>query len=479
MASLQDRVTLAIERDALIPPGARVLAAVSGGSDSVALLLLLLDVAGDGGFAVAGVAHVNHGLRGAQSARDEAFCRSLAARLGLAFEVRRRDVAQLARDGRVSVEVAARHARYECLAEMAAVLKADTIATGHTRDDQAETFLLRLLRGAGASGLSGVRPRRGDIVRPLLDIRRDELQAYLAGRRQAFRSDATNRDVGVPRNWIRHRLLPLLARQLNADVVEVLARDAAVLRDEAALLDRLAEETAGRLVQTDRHGGVRLDAPGLGTLPPALARRVVRLAIDRLESAQFRGFDHVEQVLAVARAARGRAAADLPGVRVERNGAGVVLYKRGASPRPASLAFRYELAVPGRADVPECACAIDVKLANRASGQLVSRQGFGGGSDVAVIDAAVAEAGLAVRSRRPGDWVRPLGLRGRKKLQDLLVDRKVPRSARDRVPLVVDAADRILWVAGHAVSQDARVTDRTRSVVVLKLIRNAEEGDEA
>jgi tRNA(Ile)-lysidine synthetase-like protein len=164
---------------------------------------------------------------------------------------------------------------------------------------------------------------------------------------------------------------------------------------------------------------------------------------------------------------------------VERNGARVVLYKRGPSLRPASPAFRYELAVPGRVVVPECECAIEVKLASRVSGQLFSRQALRDDRDVAVIDAAVAAAGLAVRSRRPGDRVRPLGLRGRKKLQDVLVDRKVPRIDRDRVPLVVGADDRILWVAGHAVSQDARVTDHTRSVVVLKLIRNAEEGDEA
>ena len=439
MASLQDRVALAIGRDALIPPGARVLAAVSGGSDSVALLLLLLDVAGERGFTVAGVAHVNHGLRGAQSARDEAFCRALAARLGLPFEVRHRNVAQLAKDGRVSLEVAARHARYACLAEMATALNADTIATGHTRDDQAETFLLRLLRGAGASGLSGVRPRRGNIVRPLLDIRRDELQAYLAGGRQPFRSDATNRDVGVPRNWVRHRLLPLLTRQLNADVIEVLARDAAVLRDESVLLDRLAEEAADRVVQEDADGSVRLDAQALGALPAGLSRRVIRAALDRLDSSRFRGFDHVEQVLAIAGAAGGRAAADLPGVRVERNGAKVVLYKRGSSPRPVSPAFNYALAVPGRADIPESGCVIEAKRARRVSGQLVSKQAFDADRNVAVIDAAVAQAGLAVRSRRPGDSVRPLGLRGRKKLQDLLVDRKVHRNDRDRVPLVVDA----------------------------------------
>lgn len=479
MTSLQDRVRQAIERDGLVPPGSRVAAAVSGGSDSVALLLLLLDVAGGCGFTVAGVAHVNHGLRGAASDRDEAFCRALAARLGVAFEARHRDAARLAADGRVSIEVAARHARYECLSEMAAVLEADTIATGHTRDDQAETFLLRLLRGAGASGLSGIRPRRGDIVRPLLDIRRDQLQAYLAGRRQPFRSDATNRDVRVPRNWVRHRLLPMLARQLNADIVEVLARDAAVLRDEAALLDQLSQETASRLLEQARDGAVSLDARGLTDLAPALARRVVRLALDRQASSRFRGFDHVEQVLAVARADRGRPAADLPGVRVERNGAKVVLYNRGTSSRPAAAAFRYELAVPGRTDIPECGCAIVVRRESHAPGQTVTRQTLGDDRERAIIDAAAAGAGLAVRSRRPGDWIRPLGLRGRKKLQDLLVDRKVPRSERDRVPLVVDARDDILWVAGHVVSQGARVTDRTRSVVVLKRIHCGEEGDEA
>ncbi|MFO7692229.1 MAG: tRNA lysidine(34) synthetase TilS [Vicinamibacterales bacterium] len=479
MASLQERVRLAIERDALVPPGSRVVAAVSGGSDSVALLLLLLDVAGACAFTVAGVAHVNHGLRGAASDRDEAFCRALSAKLGVAFEVRRRDVARLAHDGRVSREVAARHARYECLAEMAERLTADVIATGHTRDDQAETFLLRLLRGAGASGLSGIRPRLGHVVRPLLDIRRHELLAELAGRRQAYRTDSTNRDVRVPRNWVRHRLLPMLARQLNADVVEVLARDAAVLRDEAALLDQLSQETASRLIEQARDGAVSLDARGLADLAPALARRVVRLALDRQAPSRFRGFDHVEQVLAVARADRGRPAADLPGVRVERNRASVVLYNRGHGSRPTAAAFRYELAVPGRTDVPECGCAIDVRREIHAPGQPVTSQTLGDDRERAIIDAAAAGAGLAVRSRRPGDWIRPLGLRGSTKLQDVLVNRKVPRSERDRVPLVVDAHDDILWVAGHVVSQDARVTDRTRSVVVLKRIQYEEEGDEA
>jgi tRNA(Ile)-lysidine synthase len=477
--SLQDRVRLAIERDALIPPGSRVVAAVSGGSDSVALLRLLHLVSGDCRFTLACVAHLNHGLRGDESDADERFCRELASGLGIAFDVGHCDVARLARDEHVSIEVAARRARYDFFADAARRLQVDRIATGHTRDDQAETFLLRVLRGAGATGLAGIRPRRGLVVRPLLDIRRNDLLAFLASLGQDFRTDSSNRDLRIPRNWVRHRLVPLLAAHLNADIVEVLAREATVLRDEAILLDRLANEAAARLETALPEHRVRLDARALADLPLALARRVVRQALARTEDAHFHGFDHVEQVLALSRPVGERSAADLPGVRVERIGAGVVLYKRGPRFRPSASGFRYELPVPGRVTVPECGCRIEAATRKQGASQSVAAKALVVDRDTAVIDAAEAAGGLAVRSRRPGDSIRPLGLMGRKKLQDVLVDRKVPREQRDRVPLVVDADDRILWIGGHVVAEDACVTARTRSVVVLKLIRNGEEGDEA
>jgi len=477
--TLLQRVRHAIDRDELAPPGSRVLAAVSGGSDSVALFHLMHQLAGECRFVLAGVVHLNHGLRGEESDADEAFCRALAARHRQAIEVGRRDVAQMARDEHVSIEVAARRARYDFFADAAERLNADRLATGHTRDDQAETFLLRVLRGAGATGLAGIRPRRGPVIRPLLDIRRDELLAWLGSLGQSFRTDSTNRDLRIPRNWVRHRLVPLLAGHLNADIVEVLAREATVLRDEALFLDRLANDAAARLETALPDRRIRLDARALTDLPVALARRVVRQALARTENPQFRGFDHVEQVLALARPVGDRSAADLPGVRVERNGPGVVLYNREPSARAAMSGFACDLPVPGRTVVPNRGWVVEAGRKRRVSRQLVSGQAVRDNCDVAIIDAAAAADGLAVRSRRPGDWLRPLGLQGRKKLQDVLVDRKVPRNERDRVPLIVDGNDRILWVAGHVLSEDARVTDSTRSMVVLKLIRNGEEGDEA
>jgi len=477
---LQDRVRLAVERAGLIPAGSRVLAAVSGGPDSVALLRLLLALADACGFTVAGVAHLNHRLRGAESDGDEAFCRALARAHGLAFSCGRRDVAALARATHASLETAARRARYAFLEQAAARLKAGVIATGHTRDDQAETFLLRLLRGAGASGLAGIPPKRGPIVRPLLDVRRAEILAYLARLRQPFRTDSSNQDRAIPRNWVRHELIPMLARHVKGDIVDVLAREAALLRDETELLDRLALD-AGAIVERRGAGPtVALDAAALAGLPPALARRVVRRALGKTGSGRFHGFDHVEQVIDLARSAtKGSRAADLPGVRVERNGAEVVLSERGPRAPRRREAFWYRLAVPGRIAVPECGCVIEARARRWSAAELPLAKAVSAGGRRAVVAAKAAAGGLAVRSRRPGDAFRPFGMRGRKKLQDVLTDRKVPRAERDRVPLVVDAADKILWVGGHILAEEARATARTRRVVVLSMRQSGRKGREA
>ena len=284
--ALARRVLDTIRRHALLRRGDRVLVALSGGSDSVALLRLLRELEAAGELSVAGIAHLNHGLRDAANG-DEQFCRALAAELGLAFRCGSVDVRARAARLRTSLEDAGRQARYELFERVATELGADVIATGHTRDDQAETFLLRLLRGAGPRGLAGIHPRSGRVVRPLLDVGRDELRAYLAALGQPFREDESNRDLSIPRNRVRHELLPLLARDFSPGITDVLAREAEIARQDEDRLQHEAIDLLGLIVLRNEKGNsgeveaVEVDVRALRALHPALAVRVVRMVLER------------------------------------------------------------------------------------------------------------------------------------------------------------------------------------------------------
>lgn len=469
MRPLAARVRRTIRRHGLISRGGRVVVAVSGGPDSVALLHLLLELGREGDVEVAAVAHFNHRLRGAASDQDEEFCRRLASSLSLAFTTESADVAAAARHDRVSIEQAGHRLRYAFYDRAAARHQADRVAVGHTRDDQAETVLLRLLRGAGPEGLAGMHPRAGCVVRPLLAVTRDELREYLAAGRIAFCEDATNLDVALPRNRVRHELLPLLRARFSPSVVDVLAREAEIAREDAAYLDRAAAAAeAGAVRRTPE--GLEIDVPALAALPAALARRIVRRAMAVLAPDRFVGFDAVEAVLDLTDTScePGRRL-DVPGQRVERRGEIVVLRsRRGRSPAAnpqRAEPFCYPLSVPGEVDLPEAGCRISADIAASIEGL----PSLGGRPDVAVVAADALAGQLAVRNRLEGERFRPLGLGGRKKLQDFFVDRKVQRALRDRVPLVVDGRGRIVWVAGHAVAEEVRVTDPGKAVVILRL----------
>lgn len=465
-ASLHERVRLLIQQEQLVPKKGRVLVALSGGADSVALTLLLRDLAPTAAFSVDGVVHVNHQLRAA-AADDERFCRELAERLSLPIEVAHVDVRQTARVARISIEEAGHRERYTVFNRIADRLGIDRVATAHTRDDQGETYLMRLIRGAGPDGLAGIRPRSGRVIRPLLHIARAELRDYLAARGESHRVDETNQDLTVTRNRIRHELIPLLERRFSRSIVDVLARTAAIARGDAEWLDTAVNEIVATIV-SDTEDGVSVDAARLGSQPAALARRVARRALEHV-GARTLGFDQIERFLALASKPRptGRAIAeaDFPGCRVEWRGERLVVTR----PRPRTTnskpdAFCYELSVPGRVRVPEAGMVISVEQGPETDvgGPLLARAG------AVTVAAGGLTAPLIVRSWHVGDVLRPLGLGGHKKLQDLFVDRKVTRSDRHAVPIVADKKKGIVWVVGHTVAEDFRVTDWTKGMLTLK-----------
>ncbi len=464
MTSLSARVLAFIRRRRLCDPGARVVAAVSGGADSVALAHLLAELSRAGAVTLAGVAHLDHRLRGAESTRDREFSSTLATTLGVPFVCEEIDVLGEARRRGESVEQAARSLRYAFLERARLRLAAELVAVAHTRDDQAETVLMRILRGTGTRGLAAILPLRDRVVRPLLDVRREDLLQYLEKHGYAWVEDSTNQDRSILRNWIRHELLPFVALRAGEGITEVLARTADIAREDEALLDRLAADAEHRLDRRSPEGRA-LDSVGLGLESPAIARRVVRRVLES-ECGRPAIWAHVAAALELAaQGASGIVRAG--GCEVELSAAGGVLYFR--VPRPpehVSPVQARELPVPGTVELPES--GLRLRAERR---ELEDVGGFAavcdGGPARAVIPAATVAAGLFVRAWRPGDALQPMGLSGRKKVQDLFVDRKVPRAMRHSVPIVTAADGQIVWVMGHALGEPFRVTPATKSVVVL------------
>jgi tRNA(Ile)-lysidine synthase len=464
--ALGRRVAGTIAAERLIESGDRVAIAVSGGPDSVALLWLLRDCAAAPAamFSIAGLIHVNHGLRGHEAARDEAFCRALAERMMWPIEVGSFDVPELARAAHRSYEATAREVRYRFFAEASRRLGASRVATGHTLDDQAETVMLRLLRGAGSRGAGGVRPRRGLFIRPLIECRHDELVSDLAARGEPFCVDSSNADVSIPRNRIRHELMPLISR-ISSGGPAALARFARLAQDDEAFLSERAIQMSPGFVLSD-DGGVQLERGALAALPAAIARRVIRRMIEQVSGGSAAAFTarHVEAIRALVAADNPDGHLDVPGVSVEVR-PGICLARRAVGARASDpVAFERPLPVPGSVQVPEAGVVVMARVVPWTSAIAAD-----GRRDEACVQVGTFEGPIAVRNRRPGDRFRPFGAPGRRKVQDVFVDRKVPRVARDRVPIVVDARGRIVWVVGHAMAEECRVRQPEAGVVLLKV----------
>ena len=306
-----------------------MLVALSGGSDSVALTLILRDLSEHGGFTLAAVAHLNHRLRPSAD-RDEAFCRDFAESLGLLFVADAVDVGAYRASQRLSLEDAGRRVRYEFLDRTAERLGADRIAVGHTEDDQAETFVLKLMRGAGATGLGGIYPRRDRVIRPLLDVSREELRAFLRTSGQPWVDDESNDDERIPRNRVRHRILPELDRAYGGSTRGAIARAAALLRDDAQWLEEVSEARFGALAVRGSDG-IEFDADRLSAEPLPVRRRILQKALRDVTGERQIGLDHIEMAGAVLDGSA--AGMDLGQARVELRRGKLVLVQQGVVPK--------------------------------------------------------------------------------------------------------------------------------------------------
>ncbi len=446
-AGLIDRVRAALERYCMIPAERKIGVAVSGGADSVFLLRVLweLDLA-------TAVLHVNHQLRGIDSERDEEFVREVAAGLGIPVHV---FIAPVLTG---NTEQEARRARYEFLAEQISAGRCDAVATGHTLDDQAETVLYRFLRGAGTAGLSGIRPiAEPGIVRPLIELRREEIRAWLKERGFAWRDDRSNSDEGFARNRIRLRHLPELAESLNPALAETLAATAVWARGEEdywnAELDRLETQYLQRSAET-----VLIQTEPFLALPPAVQRRLLRRGIEHVRgSLRSIDFRHTEGIRGMMESREGSGRLQLPGLDIYRSFDWLRLAPIGFDSR-LPRDFEATLAIPGRTSLAERMLTIEMQLVN--SPRVYN-------SEVEGLDWDRCAGSLSLRNWRPGDRYQPVGHTRSEKIKTLFQEFRVPLWERRSWP-VIARGESILWTRRFGAAHDFAARPESRSVLIIR-----------
>ncbi len=465
---LEDRVFEFICTRNLIKPGNRVLMAVSGGPDSVALAHILYNLRKALDVSLV-IAHLDHGLREDESAADALFVADFAQQLGLPFSIGGRDVAGYRSKHRLGLEEAAREVRYRFLSEVAAETGADLVATGHTRSDNVETILMHLIRGSGTLGLKGlpVKTTRHEyngvqieIIRPLLGISRDEVKAYLSERNIPSRQDSTNQELSPLRNRIRLELLPMI-KNYNPAADEALLRLADIASEELDYLAR-ARDAEWEKVASRADDCVILEKNPFKALHPAVRRSILRRALEEI-AGSLKDFEagHIEDILAHLDKPAGRQVV-LPGgitftVEYSR-------YLLGKDPEKLcpypELEGEVALKIPGKS----IAGGWKIKTEVLEGGKMPE----GAGAFKACFDYDKTGKSLVLRERRPGDRFIPLGMKGEKKVKDYLIDAKVPRLWRNRIPLI-ESGGHIIWVVGHRIDDRVKITPQTRKVLCIEM----------
>lgn len=434
-----------VQEQSLIRPGDHIIAAVSGGVDSMVMLELLATLRRRWNLIIS-VAHMNHGLRGNAADLDEQLVQVRAGELGVPFYSERVSVKKLASVSGQSVQTAAREARYGFLQQLKRVLKADRIATAHHAGDNAETILFNILRGTGLQGLTGIPAHRDGIIRPMLILRREDIAAFAAARSIPFREDASNAKSDYSRNFLRQQVIPKLEKRINPALIDTLGKEAELFASLNDFVVQSVAEATVRVVKSDT-----LSVKELNGLPLFLRRSVVKGQLER--SGVEPSVTAVNRVLELMERKKGSTAEVSGNLTAELTVTGIVL-RSGILGR-----FACTLAAPGT--VKEAGFEFSVKASKKGN----IRKGH---PSKEYVDAEKLRFPLTVRSWEPGDSFIPLGMKGKKKLSDLFGERKLTSEQKAAVPVIL-SGDIIVWVGGIRLDDRFKITKTTRSFYQLTL----------
>ncbi len=437
----------------MLHPGDRVLVAVSGGPDSMAMLHALFLLKDELSFEL-GVVHLNHNLRGAESRRDFQFVKDKAGEYGLPFFGRTLKAGILKKSSSEGLQAAARDKRLSFLNEMAKKFKARRIAMGHTMDDQAETLLMRFIKGSGLPGLSGMWPLRGLLIKPLIEITRAEAMAFIKAHDLNYIVDSSNLKDSYLRNNIRHHLLPFIKERYNPSIVDSLARTATMLRHDNNYIEAIATHLGVVIKETKNE--VVLEAARLRDLHHSLLTRVFWASANSFPIKSRISSAHIASFIGLVNSEKPNLSITLPGGLTVRREYDRIIFT--PQPLPEPRPFDTGVTVPGITKIS----GVGTLVAELIDGP-VDREKKG----LAYFDYRAIRLKLKARSFRPGDRIRPSGMKGHRKVKDIFIDEKIPLHMRSRTPILY-AGDDILWIAGLRQSEACRAGKDTKKIVKIK-----------
>ena len=469
---LEEKILQTIKKFDMLSFNDRVLIGVSGGPDSVTLLNVLLSFKKKYNLSFF-IAHLDHMLRGEESDKDVNFVKNLAQELGLYCEVKSCNLKKIAQKEHLTLEEAAREYRYKFYLETAKKIKANKIALGHNADDQAETILMRFLRGSGLEGLMGIPPVRDKIIRPLIECSREEIEEYCQEHKIGYRIDSSNKEVIYFRNKIRLELLPLLSKDYNKNIKDITLRLRNIVSEVSAYLDQETEFFFKKVAKRENLEKVIIDLKKFTSLHPALKRRIIRKSIKVVKGDLYSiSFKHNSEILKLTEYQLGEKEIYLPDdIRVNKIYNKIIIYKKRISKNqieeiPAT--WEYNILIPGKTEIKSLNIEVEIKILDSADikpslylKRKKSKREF--------IDYNKVKLPFKLRNRRSGDKFCPLKMKGFKKVKDFFIDNKIPKSHRDLIPLLVDGEDKIIWIVGMRLDNRVKVDSNTKKVLSVKI----------
>jgi len=458
-----EKAAQTIRKYFMLAEGDHVLAALSGGPDSVCLLTILNKLKAEYSV-VLSAAYINHGLRPDEAPLEIDFCKKLCSSLNIPISIKAVDVKLCAKNLKLSKQEAARQLRYEALEGIALDISANKLAFGHNADDQAETILMRLIRGSGPTGLSGIPPvrktniRNLQIIRPLIEIEKAAIEKFLSTEKITFVVDSSNLKDDNIRNRIRHFIVPEI-KKINNGFIETISKISDIFRDEERYFEMLVTKTLMKLITRKTEDAIELFSAPMEGMDTAILRKVIRRSIDETKGLCGIGFAHIEDIINLIKSGKSGDRIFLPqNIRAVKGYSTLTI----TSKKPPVLAL-YTIDSPGEIALKESSVVLKI-----SAKEIDEIKDYGNGKNSAVIDFGKINFPLLIRPRMPGDYFYPIGFGKKKKLQDFFVNEKIPRDERDAIPLIISNGN-IVWIAGLRLDDRYKVEKDTKRILQLEI----------